>query len=196
MATVDIIKTLMKRYPKGMKELVLEIKSCSAFMFDIYERKGTASPHHKFQIFHYLKSKDMDEGHIVYVCRDDARLLEVPIKNPSDTEKGYKEDIERISYHIKNGIMPEKEKPIVFDEEFGRFSASWRAGYSNYLTMLYGFENQMEFDEKYKPIAERWNRVLSRIAEGKEMTKNNLEALDEIGQAGFDINKIKESLKE
>lgn len=194
-ATLNITNTFKNKYPGGLKEIVLEIKTCSSFMFEIYERQNSASPHHCMQLFHYLKAKDMSEGHIVYISKDDCRILELGIFNPSSVEKHYKEDIEKMTYFVRKEEMPPKEKPIVFDKEFKKFSANWKVGYSNYLTMLYSLENQMEFDNKYKPIAERMNRVLGRIKEGKEMTDKNKDVLKEIEQLGFKLEEIKEAVK-
>lgn len=190
-AVVEIVNNLKNQFPDGLSKIVLEIKSCSSFMFEIYEKKETASPQHKCQIFHYLKSKNMPEGHIVYVSRDDARLLEVGVFNPSSTEEIYKKDIEDITGFVKSNTRPPLEKPIVFDEQFGKFSANWKVGYSQYLTLLYELKTQAEFDEKYKPIAERWNRVLGRIEGKKELTDNNKLAIEEMKKEGFDIEKIK-----
>lgn len=194
-ATLSIVNTLKEKYPDGLPKIVLEIKSCSSFMFEKYEVKNEASIQHKLQAFHYLKSQSMPEAHIVYICKDDARLLEIGIFNPSAIEDIYKKDIETITGYINSKQIPPKEKPIVFDEMFGRFSANWKVGYSSYLTYLYELENQFAFDEKYKPIVDRWNRVLGRIASGKDMTDNNKEALEEIKKEGFNIDKIVELAK-
>jgi len=194
-ATANIIHTLKTEYPNGLADIILEIKSCSSFMFELYEKNGNANPQHKMQLFHYLKCKDMPEGHIVYISKDDARMIEIGVLNPSLIENNYKNDIENISNYVLNKIEPPKEKFIVFDEDWGKFSANYKVGYSNYLTMLYGFENQLCFDNQYKPIVERWNRVLGRITEEKEMTDNNKEAMEEMAKEGFDIEKIKKEIK-
>lgn len=195
-ATVGIVKDLKEKYPDGLKEIVLEVKSCSAFMFENYERKGTASPQHKLQLFHYLKTLGKDEGHVVYVCRDDLRLLEVGITNPSPIEELYKKDIETMTGYFKAGEQPPKENPLVFDADFGRFSANWKVAYSGYLTKIYGLKDQKEFDDLYKPTSERWNRVLGRVKENKELTKNNLEALEEIKKSGFNVEEIVKNIQQ
>ena len=46
-------------------------------------------------------------------------------------------------------------------------------------------------EDKFKPISERWNRVLERISAGKEMTDNNKEAIQEMIDYGFDFEQIK-----
>jgi hypothetical protein len=186
-ATINIAKKLKEQYPNGLEKIILELKSCSSFMFEKYERDQDASLNHKLQNFHYLKSTKMPEGHVVYISKDDARLIEIGIFNPSPLEDEYKKDIETLTVCINNKTEPSKEKPIEYD---GKFYANWKIGYSNYLTMLYGFENQFAFDNTYKPMVERWNRVLGRIKEGKELTDNNKKALDEITQTGFNVNTI------
>jgi hypothetical protein len=193
-ATANIIQSLREEYPDGLANIILEIKSCSAFMFERYEKNGNADLKHKLQNFHYLKAKSMPEGHIVYISKDDARMLEVGVLNPSLLENDYKKDIETISHYVLNNIEPPKEKFIVFDKDWGQFSANYKVGYSSYLTHLYNFENQKAFDDIYKPIVERWNRVLGRICGSKEMTDNNREAIDEMAKEGFDIEEIKQCL--
>ena len=194
-ATVNIIKQLKTQFPDGLANIILEIKSCSSFMYEKYEKNNEADPKHKLQAFHYLKCENMPEAHIVYISKDDARLLEIGVLNPSLIENIYKNDIETMTRYIKANERPPLEKCIVFDKLFGSFSANWKVGYSNYLTMLYGLKNQKEFDDLYKPVVERWNRVLGRVAEKKEMTANNLEAIKEMETKGFDFEKIKASIK-
>jgi len=190
-ATQKIVDRLKTQYPDGLAEIILELKSCSSFMYEMYERKQTASPQHKCQLFHYLKSLHAHEGHIIYVSKDDARLLEIGVLNPSSVETDYYNDIKELTGYITSNIQPPLEQPIKFDNDFGKFSANWKVGYSSYLTKLYGLKCQKEFDDKYKPIAERWNRVLSRITESKDMTDKNKTALEEMTKAGFNIEEIK-----
>ena len=193
-ATANIIHSLTEQYPNGLIDIILELKSCSSFMFEKYERENKANPSHKLQLFHYLKCKNMPEGHIVYISKDDARILEVGVLNPSLIEEEYKKDIQSMSYFVMNKIEPPKENFIVFDEDWLSFSANWKVGYSSYLTLLYGFKNQKEFDDKYKPIVERWNRVLQRVIDEKEMTDNNNEAIIEMQNEKFDFENIKKRL--
>lgn len=183
-ATDAIIAHFADKYPNGLEKIVLEIKSCSNFMMERYEKKGV-NLGHALQSFHYLKAKNMNEAHVVYICKDDLRMLEFPVNNPSEEllvnyEDIYKSDIMAITHYHKNKIMPEKEKEIFFDEVMGKFSANWKVGYSNYLTMLYGYENQKAYDDKFKPIVSRFNRVLKRCVNSDKMTDKNKVVLDEI----------------
>ena len=78
-------------------------------MFENYEANG-ANPNHKLQLFHYLKAKDMKEGHIIYISRDDLRMVEMGVFNTPENEKPYKEDIEKMSKFIKSKTKPHKKK--------------------------------------------------------------------------------------
>lgn len=172
-----IVRHLREKYPDGLKEIIPEIKSCSSFMYGKYEVKG-ADKRHQAQLFHYLKAKGMSEGHVVYICKDDLRMLEYLVLNPSGVEDYYKKDIEQMTYYINSKTKPEKEKEIIFED--GRFSKNFKIAYSSYLTMLYGYKDQFEFDEKYEKIISSWNRILKRCVDESKMTKLNLEVIDEI----------------
>jgi hypothetical protein len=93
-------------------------------------------------------------------------------------------------YHAK--AEPPKEQPIVFEKETERFSKNFNVAYSPYLTRNYGFKDQAEFDDKYDGISDRWNRVIGRIRDKKEMTDNNLAAISEMAEAGFDVMRLLE----
>ena len=190
-ATVQIVKNLSEQYPDGLKNIILEIKSCSAFMFDKYERAKKPNMNHRLQTFHYLKAKDKDEAHLVYVDKDSCRLLELGVFNPSWVEAEYRKDIETITGYVEASERPPLEKFIVFDEDWGTFSANYKVGYSSYLTKLYGLNCQKDFDDLYKPIAEKFNRCLARIAAKKDMTSGNEESIKMMSEHGFDIEKIR-----
>jgi len=185
-----IIKHLSEAYPEGLDDKILEIKSISAFMFDALEKKQRASKIHKLQVFHYLKAENKKTANIVYICRDDLRMMEFAVDNPSETENEYKEFIENLSRYHYSDERPPTEKNIVFDNDIGKFAKNFNVAYSGYLTMLYGFANQKEFDDKYTPIVSRWNRVLDRVKKGKEMTDKNNEVLNEIKEAGFALEDV------
>jgi len=180
-ATKQIIEYLKKTYPNGLSEVVLEIKSCSAFMFDKYAESG-ANPNHKLQAYHYLKATGLTEAHIVYISKDDLRMAEYGVM-AGQLEEEYKKDIETITNYFRSKIEPPKEKEIVFEND--RFSANWKVAYSNYLTKLYGYKNQAEFDEKTRGKVAKWNRVWKRKNEGKKTTLLNEEVLKEIREAGY-----------
>lgn len=179
-ASNKIIDHLKTTYPAGLKPMVLEIKSVSSMMYDRYEKYGKANENHELQAFHYIKGKNMDEAHIIYICKDDLRLLEIPVFNPSITEDKYKTDVSELSNYYLNEERPPLEKPIVWDDRATKFSVNWKVKYSNYLQYLYGLEHQSAYEEVYEKKIAQWNRVLTRIIQNKEMTALNQSIIKEI----------------
>jgi len=171
-----------------LKTKPLEIKSVSAFMFDAIEKSGKAMKNHRMQLFHYLKSDNYTQGAIIYICRDDLRMFEIPVFNPSAVEDEYREAITTISKFVQEDKQPPLEKEIIFDEEFGRFSQNFNVGYSGYLTMLYGYKDQKEVDDKNRPIVSKWNRVLARAKDKKNLTPKNLDVIEEIKKSSFNFD--------
>lgn len=189
-ATSSIIDHFQKTYPEGMREVILEIKSVGSFMFDRYWNTGIANPNHRLQAFHYLIATGRPEAHIVYVSKDDARIVETGIFNPSLVEDEYKKYISDLTGFYKANQQPPLEKEIIFDEEQGSFSVNWKVMYSPYLTMIYRYKDQAEFDAKNRPLVAKYNRVLKRILENRNMTKDNLEIVKQIEKEFGDIDKI------
>jgi hypothetical protein len=181
-----IIDYFSQKYPNGLDEIILEIKSAALASFDRYASTRTPEPKHKLQAFHYLKAKAMPEAHIVYVCKDDARVAEFAVFNDAATEAIYKKDIEEMSRYYFKDEQPPLEKAILFNE--GRFRKNWKIGYSPYLTKLYGFKDTFEYDTKFNKRITQWNRVLARAANGDAMTDLNKVIIDDIKMmfANFD----------
>jgi hypothetical protein len=177
-ASLAIIDRLEKTHGnETLKTIVLECKSVSSFMMDRYEVTAQANPNHRCQTFHYLKGKNLSEGHIVYVCRDDCRMLELGVFNPSIVEQEYKKDLEEITYYINTQTEPRKEQEVQFDETAFTFQKNWKVEYSNYLTRLYGYEEPIHYREKWdKPVA-AMNRVFKRCVTGAKMTDLNLQVI-------------------
>lgn len=195
-ASQAIITHFQEKYPEGLGDLYLETKSCSSYMMDSMEKTGRSLQNHRIQLFHYLKAENFPRGNIVYICRDDLRMFEVKVENPDPVIEGeYRGHIETLSkfyYAHKDTplesflVMPDSsdvlqarwnpgnieglpalEKYIVFDEDLGKFSRNWGVEYSSYLTLLYGFETQLAFEEVVNPRVARWNRVLGRMKTGQ-----------------------------
>lgn len=194
-ATDSIIQHFSEKYPDGLKEIILEVKSVGSYMYDSYEKFGTGNPNHKLQLFHYLKARNMREGHVVYICKDDLRMLELGVFNPSPVEDIYKTDIEVMTKYILTKEMPPLEKQIVFSDESMRFSANWKVAYSNYLKKLYGYEDQFSFDNTWKPKMAQWNRVLGRCVKGESMTKMNIDVVEEIKKDFPNFDEIVKKVK-
>ena len=210
-----LMNYIFDAYPEGIAETILEIKSCSSFAMNAMEKTKRASRNHRLQDFHYLKAKDNEHGKVVYVCRDDLRMMEMPVKlSDKKTEAEYRGAIEEITAYFKpfehtplekfivfdenkkplafmplEG-MPPLEKNIVWDDDYCKFARNWGVEYSSYLTLLYGFADQMMFEDAVMPSVARWNRVMGRIKRADKMTDKNLLVIDEINKAGFDIKEL------
>jgi len=194
-ATRQIIDYLSETHPEGLKDIILECKSCSSMMWDVYENRG-AEMRHRCQLYHYLKATKKDEGHILYISKDDLRLLEIGLHHPDpEVEAFYTNDVKTMTAYIRNNEKPPLEREVVFNEALGKFSSNFKVAYSNYLTMLYGFENQHAFDTKWKKTVGQWNRVLARCVAGKDMTKMNLDVLKDIKKEFPNLDELVDKLK-
>lgn len=176
------------QYANGAKEVILEIKSTGSYLFDVYDRTKTTDEKHKLQAFHYLLGQGKDEGHVVYISRDDLRLLEIPIWNPSDLMKVYLEDVKTMTHYHEANVPPPLEPHIVWFPDTLRFAPNWKVQYSNYLSMLYGFEHAEQFKNVYQKTTSSWNRVYGRCIRGDKMTKLNLEIIEEIKKTFKDFD--------
>lgn len=179
-ASLAIIHQLSKRYGNDpLRTVVLEVKSLGSFVFNRYEATKKADPRHIGQQFHYLKAKQLPEGHIVYVCRDDCRIVEIPLFNPSEeAERHYRGDIEQVSYFIQNKEKPPKEKEILFDDLTFKFRTNWHVEYSGYLTLLYGYKEPIFYREAWDKSVASFNRTFKRCVSGAKMTDLNLKTIE------------------
>lgn len=169
------IQKLKEKYPKGLREQGLEIKSCSGLMFDRY--KAAPSLHHALQAFFYAHTTQRPYM-IVYVSRDDLRVCEwVIMPNDEQWARLFDEDIEKIAVIMENiseeevGITlfrgePIKEPLLTWDIETGKFSKNWEVEYSSYLTD-YGFERPDEYKKPAGSCATRLNNIVKKIRAGK-----------------------------
>lgn len=189
--TENIVRGLAEKFPDGLPDIVFEVKSCSSRMFDIFDKYQRGHLHHELQNFHYIIGEKLPEGHVAYISKDDARLIEIGVYNPSDTEQLYYKDIADMTELMACKDRPEIEKAVVYDDRFlKKFKVNWKVEYSHYLTMLYHLKNQDEVDKIYGRQVQRWNRVLGRIRRKEKMTDNNKAALEEMLANAWDVDKI------
>jgi hypothetical protein len=187
-----IIEKFQKDYPDGLPKKVIEIKSVSSFIFEDLLSKDNPRTHHMLQGAVYNLATGLPTD-IVYVCRDDCRLLQYNIDAIVPVlEADIKKDLELITKYHKEDIEPEKEPLVIFDE---KFKTNWKIQYSPYLTMLYTYEvdgkekpieTPDEYFEAFSPLVSSWNRVVTRIKNGDAMTKSNLEKIEEMKKHGFE----------
>jgi hypothetical protein len=163
---------------KEFKKMVLEIKSCSSFVFRKIEAEEAPLKNHVLQCYHYIKGLNLDEGHIVYIDKDSVLIKEFVVYNPSATEDVYMKDIETITGYYRANERPPLEPLIGWEN--GKFTVNKAVEYSNYLEMLYGFETPEQYRAKVNGTVTGINRVVKRIINGDKMTANNLEKIEEI----------------
>lgn len=188
-----LIDHFQDKYPNGLDQIILEIKSSATMSFERYAATNKPDAKHKLQAFHYLKAKQMPEAHIVYVCKDDARLLEFAVFNDPDIEAEYKKDIESLTYYVKKDERPPLEQPILFTD--GKFRKNWKIGYSPYLTLLYGFNTTKDYDETFNKRIIQWNRVLARKVNGDKMTELNKQVLKDLEMQFPNLDDLVEEAK-
>lgn len=193
--TKEMLLFFSANYPDGLTPKILEIKSVSSFAFDVVEQSEKALGGHDLQTFHYAHFLQ-EEAAIVYICRDDARMIEIPIlPNDQGLLERYKEKVERVTDFYKHGQRPPLEPLVLFNEETGKFSKNLKVEYSSFLYQLYGYERPDQYSDEFSRSVIRWNAVLKRVRDGKEMTKNNLEAIEEMKKY-FDADEIITKIKQ
>lgn len=186
-AVVDHLES--KFGDRNLKDIIIEVKSCSGMMFDKYERTGKANPNHVLQLYHYLKGTDMDEGHVFYVSKDDCRVMEFGVWKDSPVEQDYFNFIKSVSEFHKSNTQPPIEPLVVFDWDDCRFFKNWKVEYSMYLTKLYGFEDPEHYRTIWDGEVASLNRTFKRAVDvtcgvtlpksGKlmQLTPNNLDVI-------------------
>jgi hypothetical protein len=187
---------------KSFEKCILEVKSLGSFVFEGLLAQDNPKTNHMYQAFIYRKATELPT-HIVYVCRDDVRLLQYSIDSIADAlEVEVKKDLTEITYYYKNDIKPEKEKLILWDAQAEKFTKNWKVEYSNYLSMLYTynkngddaeetpFETPDEYYDWIAPQVAGLNRVIKRIKEGKEITKSNEEWIEKMKAYGYPLETL------
>lgn len=164
-----------------LRQVVIEVKSVGSQLFGSRYDKPNAKPNplHQNQIFHYLKSKDMELGLLCYISKDDLKMVEFGIMNPGPAEAAYKHDISMMTGYWSASQRPDPEPFVIFDDVKRRFSLNWKITYSDYLTMLYGYEKPMDYAEnsEWATKVKQWNQTFTRCIAGANMTKLNQERI-------------------
>lgn len=134
-ALLDIVAGWIDRYPEGLPKTVFEVKSLNSWAFKYNKDRGglgNAYPHHKLQLYTYMKGLGLSEGHIIYIARDTGRMEEVIVLDNPQLEEDWHKDVETISRYYLNDTQPPRE-PL--KDEKGK--TNWRVNYSRYKNMLY-----------------------------------------------------------
>lgn len=187
---------------KVFEKCILEVKSLGSFVFEGVLAQDNPKTPHMLQGTVYKKATGLPT-HIVYVCRDDVRILQYSIDNIfEELEQEVIRDLTEITHYYRNDIEPEKEKLILWDPAGEKFSKNWKVEYSPYLSKLYfynkngddkeltPFSQPDEYYDWVAPIISGMNRVVKRIKEGKELTKSNEEWVHKMKELGYPLESL------
>lgn len=169
---------------------ICEVKSVSVYVFNNIEESREPIDRHFMQQQFYVSNTDSfnnQVGKLLYLSRDDLRLMEFDV----DRGDQYLESVRRKSYFYKANERPELEPLII--EEKGKLKINFNVMYSNYLTLLYGFEHSESYRNTIGKSVSSCNRVIGRLVEGKSMTAKNEKILEDIKRFGFDVDKLVEA---
>jgi hypothetical protein len=176
-----IILDLRAKYGnKPLKKKILECKAVSTYVYERNEKLNKANPDHRLQLFHYVYGAPLDQGDIIYVCKDDCRVKEFPVYNiEGELLESYKTDIKTISDYFSNSEKPPLEPELIWEEGTCKFKKNWKVEYSKYLTMLYGYTDMDHFKAIWDGNLKSWNYTFKRCINGSNMTEANKKAMEE-----------------
>lgn len=191
--SMNIIENLESRvYP----DRLYEVKSIATYKADYFEKAGdNAKPvkGHEFQAKFYSVESNLPTI-LSYICRDDLRMTEFHINGDENAKKDIYNDVLSLKEYIDADERPPLQPLILLED--GKFSKNLEVEYSNYLTMLYGFEEPRDYSESVKKQIASWNRVIARYKNGDKITDKNKVVREEIESNGYNFEEILQSFVE
>jgi hypothetical protein len=161
---IEIARAFEKKYPKGFKPVICEVKSINSMAF--WSKKnfiGQGYEHHRLQLYTYLKAMEYQRGVLLYISKDDLTLEECLMYHPNEPlEKIWQKNVKDISYYYLNNIEPPKEDDMVFNKGKKKWELNWKVGRSPYLTKITGFKDQKEWESKYRIELKEKNKEFKR----------------------------------
>ena len=138
-----------------------------------------------------------------YLSKGDAIMEESRVEYPNqELENQYNKVLSDLRGYLDADQQPPKENLIIWE---GKFNKNLDVEYSNYLTLLYGFETPEAYRNSVSGKIASWNRVLKRLKDVKEgkttpsgkpitLTDKNKKALDELRSEGYDPDYLVQSM--
>jgi hypothetical protein len=130
----EILERWRARAPEGLAPMVVEIKSLNSMAFKYHrgvDGFANAYPHHRLQLYTYLRGLGLAEGHLVYIARDTGWVEEVIVRKNEELEEAWLEDVAAISRYYLGDECPPLEPKQVDGKD------NWRVAYSRYRDYLY-----------------------------------------------------------
>lgn len=166
---IAFTQELEKKYPKGLRRVMAEIKSINSRAFWGHKKRDrdgyfTGYRHHKLQLLSYMMAESIEEGKLFYISKDDLTLEEIPIfMNPGLKEEWYA-DVIKMSSYIRDKTVPPREDYVIFNPEHKRYEKNWKVGRSSYLTKITGFKTEEEWAESVKEEVKDLNKKYKKEA--------------------------------
>lgn len=171
-----LIDQLQEKYPEGIKDTLFEIKTINSLVFWAKKDYLTeAYPWHVMQIYSYLKYKELPEGRIVYISKDDLTVKEMTVTWPQpELDEYWLNDIKAMTRFIREGIEPDKPPQVVFDprgkyrfqknkikyECKGVWKENWEVKFSPYFELITGYTDEKKWIDSLKPEINAKNKQL------------------------------------
>lgn len=204
----QLVKELSEKYPDGLKEKVLEIKSVNSQVF--WAKKdylSEAYPHHIMQCFTGMKASKIDDGGVIYISKDDLTIAEfvIHIDNEKLNEM-WEEDVRKMTKYIRDGVEPPKPENIVFDERKklrfqylnqkriieGCYVKNWEISWSNYISRITGIKGKTQ-----EEVCAKWEiSIKDKLKEKNDKLKEEFKATPEIVEEKRKFDEEAEKIKE
>jgi hypothetical protein len=142
-ALARLLSIWQEQRPEGLSPTVFEVKSLNSYAFKYHrgqEGLSNAYPHHRLQLYTYLRALGLPEGHLIYVARDTGWIEEVVVRPTEELEQTWHEDVARMSTYYVEERRPPLEPLKVDGKE------NWRVSYSRYRDYLYREVTHGAFD--------------------------------------------------
>lgn len=156
---------------KTLEEMILEVKSINSMSFWAHKNRDEQGnflgfPHNLLQTYGYMKATALNKGVLLYVSKDDFVVHETGvILGQENLEETYQTDILTMTEYYRSGKEPPKEEEIIYNEREKRFELNWMVGRSAYLTKIYGYKDQKDFEEKKRSKLNEINLALKHLRE-------------------------------
>ena len=128
-----LLEAWRERCPDGLPATVFEIKSVNSMAFKYHRSNdglSNAYPHHRLQLYTYLRALRLPEGHLLYVGRDTGWIEEVVVRETEELESAWLQDVRTMTHYYLSDERPPLEPRIVDGRE------NWRVRYSRYKDHL------------------------------------------------------------
>ena len=98
-----------ERSPQGLLPTVFEVKSLNSAAFRYHRGSdglSNAYPHHRLQLYTYMRSLGLREGHLLYMARDTGWMEEVVIRPSEALDAAWLKDVETMTHFYESDQRP------------------------------------------------------------------------------------------